>query len=153
MTICPYQVYKGLIAGGAVLAGLVVVGLLPREGERAWPVRLLALGLVAAIWVPVAAQNLQSSVAGDARASGPPTCEMGRALDDLPQGSVVLAEGAAPDDRSFQFRMMAAYFGDDPPHHTAVGLGTTGPTSLRGSARLDPGPPWTHVLATRPPAG
>ena len=42
----PYQVYKGLIAGGAVLAGLVVVGLLPRRRTRAGALRLLALGLV-----------------------------------------------------------------------------------------------------------
>jgi hypothetical protein len=146
----PYQVYKGLMAGGAVLGGLVVVGLLPSEGERGWPVRLLALGLVAAIWVPVAAQNLQSSVAATTgfRAAD---VEMGRALDDLPEGSVVLAEGAAPDERSFQFRMMAAYFGDDPPHHTAVGLGTTG-TYLAPGGLSDwlPAKPWTHVLATRP---
>ena len=50
---------------------------------------------------------------------------MGRALDDLPPGSTVLAEGAGDDDRSFQFRMMAAYFGDRAPELTAVGLGST----------------------------
>ena len=145
----PYQVYKGLMAGGAVIAGLVVIGLLPREGERAGAVRMLALGLVAAIWIPNAAQNLQSDVGATGfRAAD---VQMGRALDDLPKGSVVLAEGAAADERSFQFRMMAAYFGDDPPHHTAVGLGTTG-TYLTGGGAPEsvPAKAWTHVLTTRP---
>ena len=49
------------------------------------------------------------------RASGEADVQMGRALDALPPGSTVLAEGAAPDAGSFQFRMMAAYFADAPP--------------------------------------
>ena len=47
--------------------------------------------------------------------------------------------------------MMAAYFGDDAPHHTAIGLGTTA-TYLAPGGLPDwiPSRPWTHVLTTRP---
>ena len=146
----PVPGLQGPDRGRRRVAGLVVIGLLPREGERPWPPRLLALGLVAAIWIPVSAKNLQFSAQGTPGFRSADV-EMGRALDRLPHGSVILAEGAAPDDRSFQFRMMAAYFGDDAPDHTAVGLGTTG-SYLTGGGAPDwlPAVPWTHVLTTRP---
>ena len=75
----PYQVYKGLTSGAAILAGLVVVGLVASAAIRGRTVRLLAIGLVAAVWVPVTGSVLQASADGGTgfRAAD---VEMGRAL-------------------------------------------------------------------------
>ncbi len=146
----PYQVYKALISGGAVLAGLAVIGLIPLARSRRRAVGIVALGCVAAIWIPVTSDNLQASVdpgTGFREAD----VEMGRALADLPEGSTVLVEGAAPDARSFQFRMMASYFGGRAPEVTMVGLGSTASYLTGGGApEWRPARPWTHVLTARP---
>ena len=63
----------------------------------------------------------------------------------------MLVEGAAPDPGSFQFRMMAAYFGDRAPELTAVGLGSTASYLTGGGApEWRPARPWTDVLTARP---
>jgi hypothetical protein len=146
----PYQVYKGMISSAAVLAGLVVIGLIPGRRSRLRTVTLVALGCVAAIWIPVTSDNLQASVDPGTgfRAAD---VEMGRALGELPAGSTVLVEGAAPDPGSFQFRMMAAYFGDRAPELTAIGLGSTASYLTGGGApEWRPARPWTDVLTARP---
>jgi hypothetical protein len=146
----PYQVYKALISGGAVLAGLAVIGLIPLARSRLRAVGVVALGCVAAIWIPVTSDNLQASVdpgTGFREAD----VEMGRAVAELPEGSTVLVEGAAPDARSFQFRMMASYFGGRAPGVTMVGLGSTASYLTGGGApEWRPARPWTHVLTARP---
>jgi hypothetical protein len=145
----PYQVYKGLISAGAVLAGIVVIGLIPSATSRARGLRLLALGCIVAVWIPITSQNLEASVnpgTGFRQAD----VEMARALDDLPDGSVVLVEGSGADAASFQYRMMAAYFGDRAPERTAVGLGTTATYLTPGGLpEWRPSRPWTHVLQSR----
>lgn len=146
----PYQVYKGLTSGAAILAGLVVVGLAASRATGGRTARLLAIGLVTAVWVPVTSSVLQASAEGGTgfRAAD---VEMGRALQDLPPGSVVLVEGAAPDERSFQMRMMAAYFGTGTPGLTTIGLGSTGSYLTPGGGdEWRPAQAWTHVLRTRP---
>ncbi len=146
----PYQVYKALISGGAVLAGVVVIGLLPLGGPASRGVRLLALGLVVAIWIPVTSRTLQASADGTPGFRSADV-EMGRALAALPEGSTVLAAGAAPDPDAFQFRMMAAYFGDHAPERTVIGVGSTGTYLTPGGLpEWEPSRPWTHVLSTRP---
>ncbi len=145
----PYQVYKGLTSGAAILAGLVVLGLLTSTAIRGRTVRLLAIGLLIAVWVPVTSSVLQAQAEGGTgfRAAD---VEMGRALQDLPAGSVALVEGAAPDERSFQMRMMAAYFGTRGAGLTTIGLGSTGSyLTPGGGEEWRPAQPWTHVLRTR----
>jgi hypothetical protein len=146
----PYQAYKGMISTGAILAGLVVIGLIPGRRSSLRTVSVVALGCVVAIWIPVTSDNLQASVDPGTgfRAAD---VEMGRALDELPAGSTVLVEGAAPDPGSFQFRMMAAYFGDRAPELTAVGLGSTASYLTGGGApEWRPARPWSDVLTARP---
>ncbi len=59
-----------------------------------------------------------------------------------------------PTPRSFQYRMMAAYFGDRPPELTAVGLGSTASYLTGGGApEWRPARPWTDVLTAAAPAG
>ncbi len=60
----PYQVYKGLISGGGVLAGLIVIGLIALGEPRGRALRLLAAGALTAIWLPVTGQVLQASADG-----------------------------------------------------------------------------------------
>lgn len=145
-----YQVYKGLISGGAVLSGLVVVGLVVGGSARSRALRLVVAAVLLATWVPVTAQVLQTSADGPTgfRAAD---VQMGRALRALPTGSVVLAEGAAPDARSFQFRMMAGYFGTRRSGITTIGLGSTASyLALGGGPEWRPDRPWEYVLTTGP---
>jgi hypothetical protein len=145
----PYQLYKGLMSGGALVAGLVVLGLVVGAGGRAGGLRLLGLGVCAALWIPVSTQLLQASSEGTPGFRAPDV-EMGRALAELPPGSTVLVEGASPDARSFQLRMMAAYFTAKAPDQTAIGLGSTGSYIAPGALpEWRPALPWTHVLSTR----
>jgi hypothetical protein len=145
----PYQVYKGLMSAGALASGLVVLGLVAAWAGRSRTVPILAAAL-AALWIPVGASVLEA--AGDgATGFRAADVQMGRALDDLPPGSTVLAGGAGAEARSFQFRMMAAYFGDHAPHHTVIGVGTTASyLSGGGAPEWRPARPWTHVLTIRP---
>lgn len=146
----PYQVYKGMISGGAVCAGLILIGLLAAGSPASRVVRLMGAGALIAIWIPVTGQVLEASATGGTgfRAAD---VQMGRALKALPPSSVVLAEGAAPDARSFQFRMMAAYFGTRIPGVTTIGLGSTGSYLTPGGLPdWRPGIPWTDVLTTGP---
>jgi hypothetical protein len=145
----PYQVFKGLILGGAVFAGLGVVALLPGGAPRRLGLSLAGLGLMAAVWIPVSSETLQESY-DSVRGFRPPDVEMGRALEALPPGATVLAEGAAPDAQSSQLEMMTAYFAGraDLP---AVGLGNTSSfLSAGGLPEWRPSRPWTHVLSTGP---
>jgi hypothetical protein len=121
---------------------------------RVGTLRLVGLGCCAALWIPTSAQILQAttqSIAGfHAR-----DVEMGRQLEALPAGSVVLVEGAAPDARSFQLRMMASYFGAKNPGLTMLGLGSTSSyiTTFyvpEGLPEWRPQRAWTDVLATGP---
>ncbi len=97
----PYQVFKGLILGGAVFAGLGVVALLPGGTPRRLGASLAGLGLMVAVWIPVSSETLQESYESG-RGLPPADVEMGRALEALPPGATVLAEGAAPDADSLQ---------------------------------------------------
>jgi len=146
----PYQLYKGLISGGGVLAGLIVIGLIAFGDARGRALRLAAVGALIAVWLPVTGHVLQASANGGTgfRAAD---VEMGRAIRALPPGSVVLAEGAANDGRSFQFRMMAAYFDELAPDVTVIGLGSTSSyLTPGGGPEWRPPIPWTHVLTTGP---
>jgi hypothetical protein len=146
----PYQVFKGLILGGAVFAGLGVVALLPGGAPRRLGATLAGLGLMAAVWIPVSSQTLQESYES-VRGFRPPDVEMGRALEALPPGATVLAEGAAPDADSSQLEMMAAYFADRAGGLPMEGLGNTSSfLSPGGEPDWRPSRPWTHVLATGP---
>jgi hypothetical protein len=145
----PYQVYKGLMAGGALLAGVAVIGLLPGRGSPGRAVRLVALGCLAAIWIPITSQNLEASVQ---RGTGfrEPDVQMGRQLAALPPGSVVLVEGTGADANSFQYRMMAAYFTGRAPGLTAVGLGSTASYLTPGGLpEWRPALAWDYVLRSR----
>ena len=147
----PYQLYKGLLSGGAVLAGLLVIGLLPGRASRGRVLRLIALGCVAVVWIAVSSQNLRATVPPERPGFRKVDVEMGAALAALPPGSTVLVEGAGEDDRSFQYRMMAIYFGDRGPGLTAVGLGTTASyLTVGGQPEWRPSRPWTDVLQSRP---
>ena len=146
----PYQTYKGLTSGAAIFAGLVVVGLVTRTAPRTRTFRLLAVGCVIAVWLPVTSSVLQASADGGTgfRAAD---VQMGRELGSLPSGSVVLVEGAAPDPRSFQLRMMAAYFGTRRAGLTTIGLGSTASyLTPGGGVDWRPNRPWTDVLTTGP---
>jgi hypothetical protein len=137
------------MAGGALLAGVAVIGLLPGRGSPGRALRLVALGCLAAIWIPITSQNLEASVE---RGTGfrEADVQMGRELEGLPSGSVVLVEGTGADANSFQYRMMAAYFGDRSPELTAVGLGTTATYLTPGGLpEWRPGLAWDYVLQQR----
>ncbi len=145
----PYQTYKGLTSGAAIFAGLILLGLVTTTASRGRTIRLLSVGCVIAVWVPVTSSVLQTSTERDVgfRAAD---VQMGRALRALPGGSVVLVEGAAPDERSFQLRMMAAYFGTQGSDLTTIGLGSTASYfTPGGGVEWRPGRPWTDVLSTR----
>lgn len=145
----PYQTYKGLTSGAALFGGLVVLGLATAMGSAGHRVRLIAAGCLIAVWLPVTASLLQASKDGGTGFRAPDV-QMGRALADLPAGSVVLAEGAAPDDHSFQLRMMASYFGSQ-AGLTTIGLGSTASYLTGGGGEeWRPAQPWTDVLSTRP---
>lgn len=144
-----YQVYKGLISGGALLAGVAVVALLLRAQPGGRAVRAVALGCCAALWIPSSAALLQAS-ADNTTGFRSAEVQLGRALDRLPAGSTVLAEGAAPDAHSFQLRMMSAYFGGQDDLRME-GLGNTASYLTPGG--LDdwrPTEPWDEVLRTGP---
>jgi hypothetical protein len=127
-----------------------VLALVMGSAGRAGGVRLLALGVCAALWIPGSTELLQASSEGGPgfRAAD---VQMGRALADLPSGSTVLVEGPSPDSRSFQLRMMAAYFAPKAAGVRAIGLGSTSSYITSGAGpEWRPAAPWTHVLATRP---
>ena len=146
----PYQVYKGLISGGALVAGTVVGSLLLRSAPRGRTVRLLGLGCCAALWVPTSAGLLQAS-ADNTTGFRAAEVELGRALERLPSGSTVLVDGAAPDAHSFQVRMMSAYFGGQDADLTMEGLGNTGSYLTPGGlADWRPSRPWSDVVSTGP---
>lgn len=146
----PYQVYKGLISGGALLAGVAVIGLLMPSTERARTPRIVALGLLAALWIPSSASLLQASSENTTgfRAA---EVQLDRELERLPEGTTLLVEGAAPDARSFQLRMMAAYFAGQDDDLAVEGLGSTGSYLTPGGLpEWRPDEPWTEVLSTGP---
>jgi hypothetical protein len=142
----PYQIYKALILGGGILAGLAVVALtVSRARSLALP--LVGIACVAAVWIFVSSQTLRAS-ADSSLGFRAADVEMGRALQTLPAGSTVLAEGAAPDDS--QFRMMAAYFDGHAEKVRTVGLGNTSSfLTVGGLPAWRPAEPWTHVLSVR----
>lgn len=148
-----YGTYKTATSGGAVLAGVVVVGLVARaQGRRATALSTALIGLCAAVWVPGAV-----AVMRDASASRPGFREddiaLGRALRDLPAGARVLVEGAdaggSPDQ--FQLRMMTAYFLGTSSGFTASGLWSTPSYISPGPLpQFRPSAPWDYVLTARP---
>jgi hypothetical protein len=131
-----YGLYKSLIAGCSLGAGLAILGLLPLTGRRFAAPRLMAIGILVAAWLPVSAQLIQQmeSTTTGFRAAD---VELGRALADLPDDAIVLIEGAAEEPGSFQIRMMASYFGADYAGLRLEGLGST-------ASYITPGgpPPW-----------
>jgi hypothetical protein len=145
-----YQVYKGLMSGGALIAGAVVVALLTPSTSRGRGPGLFGIGCCAALWIPSSAFLLQAS-SDNTTGFRAPEVQLDRALARLPAGSTVLVDGAAPDAQSFQLRMMSAYFGGQDPDLLMEGLGNTASYLTPGGlADWRPDEPWTEVLTTRP---
>ncbi len=147
----PYQVYKApdprrRRACGAGRDRAPAERWAARPG-RAWSWRW---GCMVAMWIPVTSQTLQASDEG-ATGFRPPDVEMGRAIDALPPGSTVLAEGAAPDERVVPVPDDGRLLRRPGARAEAVGLGSTSSfLSSGGLPEWRPAMPWTHVLTTRP---
>ena len=122
-----YGTYKTVISGGALLAGVIVVGLLARADTR----RATALSVTAVVACGLVWALGATSLMRDEHRSRPGFRQqdraLGAALRALPPGSSVLVEGAdaggTPD--MFQLRMMTAYFVTTSPSFSASGLWTT----------------------------
>jgi len=145
-----YGLYKALIIGAALLAGLVILSLIPRQTSARSTPRFMAIAVLAAVWVPVSGQLLQQTYDGSPgfrRAD----IELGRALDALPPGNDVLIEGAAEESGSFQVRMMTSYFGTVIADQDMEGLGTSSSyISPGGQPQWRPTDPWTYVVTIHP---
>jgi hypothetical protein len=145
-----YGLFKTLINGGAMLAGLLILSLIPLRSTPHSTLRYVAIGILVAVWIPVSGQLLQMSYAGTA-GFRKADIELGRALDALPPGSEVLIEGAAEEPWSFQVRMMQAYFGGDLADQNLQGLGTTSSyIAPGGQPEWRPTRAWTYVVTIHP---
>ena len=145
-----YGLFKTLINGGAMLAGLLILSLIPLRPTSRLTIRYVAIGIVVAIWVPVSAQLLQMSYVGSSGFRRT-DIELGREVAALPVGSEVLIEGAAEEPGSFQVRMMQAYFGADVAHQNLQGLGTTSSyITPGGRPEWRPTRAWTYVVTLHP---
>ncbi len=144
-----YGLYKSLITGCSLGAGLAILGLLPRDGARLAPPRLMAVGVLVAAWLPVSAQlvqQMETTTTGFRAAD----VELGRALADLPDDAIVLVEGAAEEPGSFQVRMMASYFGADFAGLRLEGLGSTASyITPGGPPQWRPDRAWDYVVTIR----
>jgi hypothetical protein len=144
-----YGLYKSLIAGCSLVAGLAILGLLPRTGRGLATPRLMAIGVLVAAWLPVSTQLVQQTESTTTGFRGP-DIELGRALAGLPDDSIVLVEGAAEEPGSFQVRMMASYFGTAYAGLQMEGLGSTASyITPGGPPPWRPDRPWTHVVTIR----
>jgi len=149
-----YGIYKTMINGGSLIAGVIVAGLAAWAGSRRAVLPCVAaLAACALVWVPGAAGILD-----DTRATRPgfraADVGLGDELVALPPGSVLLAEGAEVNwaFESFQMRMMTAYFGSTRSRDmTFEGLWST-PTYISPGPLPDlrPDAPWDYVLTVRP---
>jgi hypothetical protein len=143
-----YGALKGLITGGAILAGFVVCLLL-------LPARLPALGFgllgaVLGIWALASGSELQSMFNGRTGFRADDVA-LGRELRHLPPRAVVLVEGAAEDGSSFQLRMVASYMGGAYAHRDLEGLGSTASYLTPGGlATWRPRTPWSYVVQATP---
>ncbi len=145
-----YGLFKTLVNGGAMLAGLLILSLIPLRTTPRSTVRYVAIGVLVAVWVPVSAQLLQMSHVGSAGFRRT-DIELGRALAALPPDSEVLIEGAAEEAGSFQVRMMQAYFGADVGGQDLQGLGTTSSyIAPGGQAEWRPTRAWSYVVTLHP---
>jgi hypothetical protein len=141
-----YGVVKAVASGGAIAAGCLVLALLVPGGRRAARLRAGALAAVAIVWIAVSVQTM-SRLDGAPPGFRAAEVAFGEAVDRLPPGSSLLAEGV--DQSSFdelQFRMMAAYFGEVVGGLETEGLGTTTTyISEGGHARWRPDRSWDYV--------
>ena len=145
-----YGLYKAIMTGAAMLAGLVILSLIPRRPSARSTPRFMAIAVLAAVWVPVSGQLLEQTYngyPGFRRAD----IELGRALDALPPGNDVLIEGAAEETGSFQVRMMQSYFGSALADQDMEGLGSSASyISPGGQPQWRPSDPWTYVVTIHP---
>lgn len=144
-----YGLYKSLIAGCSLLAGLSIVGLTSLESGAKRTPCLLAIGFLFATWLPVSSQLVQQ-VGDSTTGFRAPDVELGRALADLPADAIVLVEGAAEEPGSFQVRMTSSYFGADYAHLRMEGLGSTASyITPGGPPQWRPDRAWDYVVAIR----
>jgi hypothetical protein len=145
-----YGVYKSVVSTGVLLGGALMVAV------ACWiPLRRLLAGAVAALvvvaWLPTArdlANASEQTIAGFRSAD----FALIERIGELPDGSVVLVEGAAAnwDIQQFQSRMIGAFAEQLSEGVDLEGLGST-------YSYISPGPlpewrpvrPWDYVLQTR----
>lgn len=148
-----YGTYKTLITGGMLIAGFLIASLLAgARGRRGGGVAALAILACALVWGGTALQLGRDQVAA-APGFREHESALGKELGELPQGSVVLADGSDVDAGfdAFQLRMMGAYYITRDADLTGVGLWTT-PTYISPGPlpEFRPATPWTHVISSRP---
>jgi hypothetical protein len=144
-----YGLYKSLIAGCSLGAGLAILGLLPVSGVRFSAPRLMAVGVLVAAWLPVTSQLVQQTE-GTTTGFRAADVQLGRALAVLPDDAVVLVEGAAEEPGSFQVRMSASYFGADYAGLQMEGLGSTASyITPGGPPQWRPDRAWDYVVTIR----
>jgi hypothetical protein len=144
-----YGLYKALITGGAMLAGLLVLSLIPLRDRGLAGIRLLCLAILAAVWIPQSAQLLELSYRSTVgfRATD---IQLGRELRTLPPRSTILVEGAAEEPGSFQVRMTQAYFGPEFAERHVEGLGSSSSyITPGGQPQWRPDTPWDYVITLR----
>jgi hypothetical protein len=141
-----YGAYKALISGGALLAGLLMLALASPSAR--WPAgRAAAAALCLAVWVPVSAEILQRQYDGQQGFRQSDNALI-HELPKLPRDRVVLVEGAAENQFSFQLRMTTGY--------VAVaydrdydGLGSTFSYFTGGGSQpWRPQRPWDYVVTS-----
>jgi len=146
-----YGAYKALISGGALLAGLLMVALSsPSARWRAG--RLAAVGICAAVWIPVTGQMLQRQRDG-AQGFRESDNALIAALEALPVKDVVLVEGAAENPPSFQLRQTTGYVAAAFERRRYDGLGSTFSYYTAGGAQpWRPARPWDDVVVSDAPS-
>ncbi len=147
-----YGAFKAVVTGGALIAGAVVVALVPSRPRAPWAaLRLAAVAALLVVWAGTSASLLQAT--GDAGQQGfrRADVQMGRQLDALPPGSTLLVEGVDGGPTAFRMQMMAAYFGAEPADLELEGIGST-PSYIAQGGQVEwrPDRPWRWVLTSGP---
>jgi hypothetical protein len=146
-----YGAYKALISGGALLAGLLMIAL-SSPSARCHAARLAAVGVCLAVWVPVTAQMLQRQRDGNQGFRESDNALIA-ALEALRPRDVVLVEGAAENQASFQLRMTASYVAAAFERRRFDGLGSTFSYFTGGGAQpWRPARPWDELVVSDAPS-
>ena len=148
----PYGAYKAMMTGGALAGGFCLVGLVGTNRLRAAWILPACIGVFVAIWAPMTAAALDAQFHGS-EGFRAPEVTMTRAINQLPDGSVVLVEGNLPGLSSFNMRMFAMSLAAAHPDMVFEGLGTTPVYLTAGNdPAWTPRRAWTAILRNEPTA-